>query len=180
MVVLAIVGIIATLAIPSFQSMVHNYRGMEASRIALAAVAEGRALAQRGNAPVRVRIEAKQVVLSTATFVEAADSVRKNVTGYTDARVIPLPSDVRLTRLELLGPTGAITSTFAAGSVGAVLVFCSSNDSYFRESPGGAPVCGIGNLASSTSRIVMKAVDGEHNIRVNAPLGSLDVKSGAL
>ena len=180
MVVIAIAGIIATLAVPSFQNMVHNYRGLEASRAALAAVSEARGLAQRNNIPVRIRFEAKKVTLSVATFAEAPDNVRKNVTSYTDVRQIALPTDVRLTRLELLGPTGAIVSTFAAGSVDATLVFCSSNDSYFRAVPGGEPVCGIGNLASATARIVMKAVDGDHHIRINAPLGSLDVRSGAL
>ena len=180
MVVLAIAGILATIAVPSFQSMVHNYRGIEASRIVLAAVSEGRALAQRTNAPVRVRLEVKTVVLETAQYAESAEVVRKNVTDYVIHREITLPTDVRIVRLELLGANNAITSTVLAGSDDAVIIFCASSDSYFRVAASGVPVCGIGNLAPSSARVVMKAVNGNHNIRINGAIGSLDVKSGAL
>lgn len=179
MVVIAIAGIIATLAVPSFQSMAQHYRGLEASRAALAAVSEGRALAQRSNEPVQVRLEAKRVVLSKAIYAESADVVRKNVTSFEEVRVVALPSDVKVTKLEYLTGTGAVGSSVLAGA-DATFIFCASSDSYFRFKTSGAPVCGIGNLASSMARIVLKGVDGDHNIRVNAALGSLDIKSGAL
>ncbi|HEY1098952.1 MAG TPA: hypothetical protein VGF99_08485, partial [Myxococcota bacterium] len=69
-------------------------------------------------------------------------------------------------------------ATYAPGSADAAIVFCASSDSYFRTSAG-APVCSAGNLISTDARIVFKAVDGAHNVRANAALGTLDVKPGA-
>ena len=179
MIVIAVAGIIATLAVPSFQSMAQHYRGIEAARAALAAVSEGRALAQRSNEPVQVRVELQRIVLSKAVYAESADVIRKNVTSFEEVRVVALPTDVKATKLEYLTGSGTVDSSVAAGA-GATLIFCASSDSYFRFKSSGVPVCGIGNLASSMARIVLKGVDGPHNIRVNAALGSLDVKSGAL
>lgn len=178
MIVVAIAGILATLAVPSFQSMAHHWRSAEASRAALAAVTAARALAQRRNTPVQLTVLADKVVLSVPTFAEPPESIRKNVTAFTAERTIALPRDVVVQRLELLNDANAVSATKPPGA-SATLIFCATSDSYYRNSVDQKPLCGAGNMTSSQARIVLKGLDGAYRIDVSAALGTVDLKGGA-
>jgi type II secretory pathway pseudopilin PulG len=178
MVVVSIAGILTTLAIPSFQSMARHYRAVEASRAALSAVTAARALAQRRNTPVTLRIEAQRVILRVPEFNEAPDTIRKNVLRFVDDRVIALPRDVSIVRLDLVDDANAV-STRIAGAADADLVFCAASGTYFRDAVSGRPLCPVGNLTSSSARIALTTVDGPFHIVVNAALGTVELKGGA-
>jgi hypothetical protein len=158
--------------------MARHYRAVEASRAALSAVTAARALAQRRNTPVMLRIEAQRVVLAFPEFNEAADTIRKNVLRFVDDRVIALPPDVSIARLDLVDDANAI-STRIAGATDAVLVFCSASGTYFRDAVTSRPLCPVGNLTSSTARVVLTTIDGPFHIVVNAALGTVELKGGA-
>ena len=178
MIVVAIAGILATLAVPSFQSMAEHYRSAEGSRAALAAVTAARALAQRRNTPVQLTVLADKVILSVPVFAEPPESIRKNVTGFTAERTINLPKDVLIQRLELLDGSNAVTATKTPGAA-ATLIFCATSDSYYRNSTDLKPLCGAGNMTSSQARVVLKGLDHAYRIEVSAPLGTVDLKGGA-
>ncbi len=178
MVVVAIAGILATLAVPSFQSMADHYRSAEGSRAALAAVTAARALAQRRNTPVQLTLLSDKVILSVPVFAEAPESIRKNVTSFTPDRTIALPKDVVIERLELLNDSNAVSSTKTPGTT-ATLIFCAASDSYYRNSADQTPLCGAGNMTSSQARIVLQGIDHAYRLEVSAPLGTIDLKGGA-
>lgn len=178
MIVVAIAGILATLAVPSFQSMAGHYRSAEAGRAALAAVNSARALAQRRNTPVQLTVFADKVVLSVPVFAEPPESIRKNVTAFNDERTIVLPKDIVIQRLELLDGSNVVLSTRSPGAT-ATLIFCATSDSYYRNATDQKPLCGAGNMTSSQARVVLKGLDHAYHIAVSAPLGTIDLKGGA-
>ncbi len=178
MIVVSIAGLLTTLAVPSFQSMARHYRAVEASRAALSAVTTARALAQRRNTPITMRIEPRRVVLSIPEFSESPDTIRKYVTGFQIDKVITLPADVSIVRMDLIDANNAV-STRLAGANDATLVFCSASGTYFRDAVSRRPLCPVGNLTSSSVRVVLSTVDGPFHITVNAALGTVDLKGGA-
>jgi prepilin-type N-terminal cleavage/methylation domain-containing protein len=178
MIVVAIAGILASVAVPSFRSMAEHYRSAEASRAALAAVTAARALAQRRNTPVELTVFSDKVVLSVPVFAEAPESIRKNVTSFNEQRTIALPRDVTVERLELLDDANVVSATRTPGAA-AKLVFCATSDSYYRNSADQKPLCSAGNITSSRARIVLKGLDHAYRIEVSAALGTVELKGGA-
>jgi prepilin-type N-terminal cleavage/methylation domain-containing protein len=178
MIVVAIAGILATLAVPLFQSMAEHYRSAEGSRAALAAVTAARALAQRRNTPVQLTVLSDRVILSVPVFAEAPESIRKNVTAFTAERTIILPNEVTIERLELLNDANAVSATKTPNTA-ATLIFCATSDSYYRNSADLKPLCSAGNMTSSRARIVLKGLDHAYRIEVSAALGTVDLKGGA-
>jgi type IV fimbrial biogenesis protein FimT len=183
MVVVAIAGILAILAVPSFQEMAVHYRAQEDARAVLMAMTRARALAQRENMPVRLVVQPDTAVYQTARFAgltpeAVAASVRRNVTSFEDHSDTKLPATVKMTRIQYI-VNGAVTSTVDAGP-GAVLIFCSSSDSYFRDATTKEPVCRIGDLTSDSARIQFEVLGKQFHIRVNGALGSVDLRRGTL
>lgn len=175
-IVVAIMGILASLAVPSFQEMARNYRSLEASRAVIAAVGAARALSQRENAPVQLTLESGQAVLKTVIVEETRlDVVRKSVTGFEVKRTVPFPAGAVVNELAYNDQTGAELSKVAAGGT-ATLIFCPSSESYFRFKDTGAPVCGVGNLVSSAATVRFKALGIPREICINAALGAMELK----
>lgn len=177
--VVAVVGILASLAAPNFRSMVSHYRANEASRAALAALEAGQALAQRSNVPVEVAFGATSLDLKLGVVDPATvpDAARRVLTGFTSKKVQKL-GGATILRVETLSGT-TVTSTALPGTPAAVLRFCPSSDGYFRYGAGEPTVCGLGNLASQTARIVMSANGETFHVLVRAPIASLNLRSGA-
>lgn len=181
MVVVGIVGIGASMAMPAFNSFVAHARAQETFRSALKAVADGRALAQRTNGPVRVTILAKSIVIEQPIMKNNdTTSVRRSVMGYDNASARTIPIDGgTFESIQFLDAVGAVTSTVRGGEVGAFLIFCASSESYYREdTPAALPVCGTGNLASAEAKIILKAQGETQHVRVRRALGAIDLKAG--
>lgn len=183
MIVVAIAGILALLAVPSFQEMAVSYRAQEDARAVLMAMTRARALAQRENIPVRLVVTPTAAVYETAQFgaltaEQVASSVRRNVTGFTEHSRTAIPKSITLTAVQVL-TNNAVTSTATPGQAGAAITFCPSSDSYYRHSSGGAPVCAVGDLTSSSARIQFTAIGKPFHIRVVGALGSVNLKRGA-
>lgn len=179
MVVVAILGVIASLAVPNIQKSIGHYRAVGNAREVLASVTAGRGLAQRDNAPVQVAFAAKTITIQRADVTGTAAEVRKTVTGFSRNRVINLPGDTKLLRMENLNTSGAVTSTVTMPAT-ATVRFCSSSDTYFRDNTAGAnPICGAGNITSGTVRVVFTSEGETWNVKVNAALGNVELKAGA-
>jgi prepilin-type N-terminal cleavage/methylation domain-containing protein len=178
-IVVVILGIGASLAIPGFRSLITHYRAAESFRQALAAVTAARSLSQRSNAPVRLRVQPNGIEVQTATISGAPESVRRTVTGYTTTRTVPI-TDATFTVLQPLTSAGlASGAALSAGSATATLTFCPSSDAYYRNNDADAtPVCGLGNLASSEAKIVVTAQGETQHVRVRRALGAVDLRSG--
>jgi prepilin-type N-terminal cleavage/methylation domain-containing protein len=186
MVVLAIAGILATLAVPSFQDMAVHYRAQENARGVLQAMSQARGLSQRENQPMRLVIKANNTVaverptFGTVTPQQIAASTRRLVVGYAEDRVSRLPEGVVLTGIDFLAPSGGtVTSTALPGAAGAVLVFCSSGETYYRDATTLAPVCRIGSLTSASAKIRFTVLGKPFNIRINEALGTVDLRTGS-
>jgi prepilin-type N-terminal cleavage/methylation domain-containing protein len=183
MVVVAIAGLLAFLAVPSFQEMAVHYRSQEDARAVLMAMTKARALAQRENVPVRLVTTANTAIFQIAQFgaltpEQIAASVRRNVTGWTNRDQSALPKTATVTSLEYI-ENGAVTSTQAPGA-NATLVFCPSSDSYFRDATTGNSVCRVGDLTSDSARIQFQVLGKAFHIRVNGALGTVDLRRGTL
>lgn len=181
MIVVAIAGILATLAVPSFQEMAVHYRAQEDARAVLMAMTRARALAQRENVPVQLVVQSDRAVFQLARFgaqtaEQVAASVRRNVTEFTDHSDAAIPSTVTITKVEYI-ENGAVTGTAAPGD-GAVLAFCSSSDTYFRHLATGKPVCRVGDLTSASARIQFEVLGKPFHVAINSALGSVNLRRG--
>lgn len=179
MVVVAILGVVASMAVPNIQKSVGHYRAVGNAREVLAAVTSARGLAQRDNAPVQVSFAPKTVTIARADFSGGAAEVRKTVTGFSHDRVVNLPGDTKIVRLENLTTAGGVTSTVTLPGA-ASLRFCSTSDNYYRDNtPAANPLCGAGNLTSGNVRVVFTSEGETWNVRINAALGNIELKAGA-
>ena len=182
MVVVAIVGILASIAVPNLTTIARQYRAAEAARSALAATTAARALSQRDNAPVELQVLTDRIALNTATLTPAtapAEVVRKVIAGFTHQRDVFVEGNGAFVRLDLLDPAGNVVSSTPAGP-SAVLRFCPSSDGYHHLAGGGEPTaCPAGSLASSDADIVFSAGDDTYHLRVRAALGTIDLKRGS-
>lgn len=186
MVVLAIAGILATMAVPSFQEMALHYRAQENARGVLQAMSQARGLSQRENQPMRLVIKADNTVtverpaFGAVTPQQIAASTRRLVVGYTEDRVSHLPDGVIVTGIDFLAPSGGtVTGTALPGTAGAVLVFCSSGESYYRDATTLAPVCRVGSLTSSSAKIRFTVLGKPFHVRINEALGTIDLRTGS-
>lgn len=180
LIVVAIAGILATLAVASFQQLSAHARAREDKAGVLAAISRARSLAQRANVPVELRVNADSIELRTAVVSGTLEDVRRVVTSYSNALRIALPSTTRMTNLLFFAPSGAVSSSALPGSTDAVLYFCPSSDNYFRDNTSQQnPVCGVGNLASANAKVEFTTTGETHHVRVRAPLAALDLRDGA-
>lgn len=176
MVVVAIVGLLAALAVPNLTPLATHYRALEGARSVLAAVNQGRGLAQRHNAPVEVFVEADRLTLRSAVIDENAnpDAIRKIVTSWADDRVIHFGEGVRVTGLELIAD--GTTTTPQPGQATATFRFCPSSDTYYRVGVAQTPVCGVGNVTSHTVRLTTALQGQRFLVEVRAALGAIDLR----
>lgn len=176
MVVVAIVGVLAALAVPNLSPMVTHYRALEGARSVLAAVNQGRGLAQRNNAPVEVFVEADRLTLRTAVVDENAnpDAIRKIVTSWADDRVIHFGEQARVTGLELTN--NGTTTTPQPGQATATFRFCPSSDTYYRVGAAQTPVCGVGNVSSHAVRLTTALHGQRFVVEVRPALGAIDLR----
>ncbi len=183
MVVLGIAGLLAVLAVPSFQDMAVHYRAQESSRAVLMGMSAARAYSQRENRPARLRLEERRAIVETPNFggvdpITLAASVRRTIESFDEHSITNFPREVSITKIEFLGPGGTVTGSAAAGDDAATIVFCASGESYFRDAAGD-PVCGIGNLTSASAKIHFTVLGKPFVIRINEALGTLDLKAGS-
>ena len=75
LVVLSLIGITASLAIPSLSQVARTYRSSDQANELLNAVRAARSLAQKTNAPVRLTAAPGQMILSRATFTGSVDGL---------------------------------------------------------------------------------------------------------
>ena len=181
MIVVAIAGLLAVLAVPSFQEMAVHYRAQEDARAVLMAMTKARGLAQRENVPVRLVFEPDAAVLEVADFgglttEQVAASVRRRVTGYTVRDRTAFPATARGTVLQTV-ENGAVTDETAAGP-SATLIFCSSSDAYFRDATTGRSVCREGDLTSDSARLQFEVLGQRFHIAVNGALGGVNLRQG--
>jgi prepilin-type N-terminal cleavage/methylation domain-containing protein len=182
MIVVTIVGILAGIALPNLAAIARHHRGVEGARAALSAATAARALSQRNNAPVQLTVLSQSMVLGEAVPTAASapiEIVRKLVTGFNNVRTIALGRDVTILRVELLSGTGAVTSTLTPGAT-ATLRFCPATEAYWRlDEASQPPVCGAGDLASASAKIVLSSLGDTYHVLVRAPLATLDLKRGS-
>jgi type II secretory pathway pseudopilin PulG len=181
MVVVAIAGLLAVLAVPSFQDMAVHYRSQEDARAVLNAITRARALAQRENVPVRLVFQPDAAVFEVADFggltpEQVAASVRRRVTGYTIRDRTAFPATARGTVLQTV-ENGAVTGQTAAGP-SATLIFCSSSDTYFRDATTGRSVCREGDLTSDSARLQFEVLGRRFHVAVNGALGAVNLRRG--
>jgi prepilin-type N-terminal cleavage/methylation domain-containing protein len=190
-VVLAILGLAATLAVPVFRDFAAHYRAAEAFRSAWRAVGNGRALAQRENIPVRVSFLPSSIVIEKANCARpdngqadpecddpvTVESIRRPVTGFGSARTTPLVG-VKVTSVQTLDAAGAVTATSGPGTSGAAVVFCPSSDNYFRDSTTSVPLCGSQALSSKELKVILQASGETQHVRVRSALGAVDLVAG--
>lgn len=178
MAVVAILGLLAALAVPNLTDMARHYRGVEASRVALAAFSQGRALSQRENLPVELAILSNSVEtrigVPSATF--NPESARRSLDSFALERAVAMPG-VKVLRVETL--VGAVVTATEAPGATTVVRFCPGSDGYFRIGATEAPVCTTGDLASRSVRVVFEANGETFNIRLRAPLAAIDLRQGA-
>ena len=178
MVVVAIVGILSTIAVPNLGKMAVHFRGVEAARAMHAACTQPRARSQRDNAPVKMavfsdRLETLVAVPTVAS--QKVSSIRKTIDRFETVSTTFRPPDARILRLELINSSGAVTEKQLPGA--ASLMFCPSSDSYWRLS-GGETVCPVGDLVSSSAKIVFTAAGEFYHIRIRAAMAAIDMKPG--
>jgi prepilin-type N-terminal cleavage/methylation domain-containing protein len=178
MVVVAIVGILSTIAVPNLGKMAVHFRGVEAARAVHAASTLPRGRSQRDNAPVRMaifsdRLETQVAVPTVAT--QKVSSIRKIIDRFDTVSTSFLPPDAQIVRLELVNGSGVVTEKQLPGA--ASLTFCPSSDSYWRLS-GGGTVCPVGDLVSSSAKIVFTAAGELYHIRIRAAMAAVDMKPG--
>lgn len=176
MIVVAIIGLLAALAVPSLTPLATHYRALEDARGVLAAVNQGRGLAQRNNEPIEVGVAADRLILRTPLFADGMtpESIRKLITGFVDERIVHLPPGARIVELQLTA--GVVTTTVPAGNAGAAFRFCPSSDTYFRTAVGEKPVCGVGNLASHSALVIVETHEQRFIVDIRAALGSVDLR----
>lgn len=176
MVVVAIIGLLAALAVPNLTPLATHYRALEGARSVLAAVNQGRGLAQRHNAPVEVFIEADRLTLRNAVLADDQnpDAIRKIVTSWADDRVIHFGDDATVTGLELTA--NGVTTTPRPGQANATFRFCPSSDTYFRVGAAQTPVCGVGNVTSHAVRLTTALHGQRFVVEVRAALGAIDLR----
>ncbi len=178
MVVVVLVGILSALAVPNIQATISHYKATTNSREALVAINAARGLSQRNNAPVELSLGVETVNLAEAVVRGSPAEVRKVVERFVVKRTITMPGDLQFLRIDTLAADGRTVASSQAAP-GASLRFCSSSDNYFREDTvAAAPICGVGNLASRTAKIVFTTGGEVWHVRVNAPLGNVDLKAG--
>lgn len=180
MVVVGIAGLLAVLAVPSFQDMAVHYRAQESSRAVLMGLSTARAYAQRENRPARLKIEQKRAVLERPSFGSVDDatlaaSVRRTIEAFEEHGVTNFPSEVVVTRVDFLGTAGAVVSSAVPGSDAATIAFCATGETYYRDADGD-PVCGVGNLTSATANVHFTVLGKAFFVRINEALGTLDLK----
>lgn len=176
MIVVAIFGLLAALAVPSLTPLATHYRALDDARNVLAALTQGRGLAQRTNEPIEVFIGERTLVLRRPEFTSdtTPESIRKIVTTFVDDRTIHLTDSTRLVEVQL--KRDGVTSTVAANAPGATLRFCPSSDTYFRAGTAQTPICGVGNLTSHDAVVVLESRGQRFAVDVRAGLGSLDLR----
>lgn len=176
MAVVAILGVLSALAVPSMNGMVDGYRALENARAVTSVVAQARGLAQRENAPVEVALFADHVELRVATISGTPEELRRTVTGYTAVRSVPL-NGTTITTVKATAPT--TTTTAVTPTTSTTFRVCASSDNYVRSSDLSS-VCGAGNLASQELDINLVTSGKTHHIHVSQPMAAVNLISGAV
>ena len=175
MLIVAIIGVIAGMSFPSMASLSNHYRAVESTRQVLLACAQARTLAQKRNEPVKLVLQsATQLVAQVPTYAagSGANIILRTISSYADFRTFTI-AGATLTSLD-----DAAGASRAPGSSGASVIFCPSGDGHFLDA-GSQPVCGVGDLASQTTRLRFTASTEPFNIFIRSALGTVDLRSGS-
>lgn len=173
LVVVAIVGVIAGLAVSSLTELAVKAQARDDARRVHFAFATARTLAHRRNEPVAVVVQADRVEIRVPDFPPPPHGFLMTVPGWKLDRTLPLPSSVRLSA------DGALTA-------GAKIAFCPSGEYRFLDgvgdvSPSGAggPVCPVGDMASRGGSLLFTARGEPYALELRAALSSLELKAGS-
>lgn len=171
--VLAVVGVMASLATPSLMEVARIYRAEEGARFVVSAFSQARGLAQQENAPIVVEIGERAITLSRGDYGPPPHGFLMTAQGFVVDRAIPFPDEVYLLNGGSLG-------------VGSRIAFCPSGEYRFLDgtgaiAPGGAgsPLCGFGDLASTSGSLGFLSALKEFHLELRAPLAHLRVVAGA-
>jgi prepilin-type N-terminal cleavage/methylation domain-containing protein len=184
MVVLAIVGIFAAMAIPSMVELTRGYRANEAARQTLAYLNEARMRSQRNNAPVQMTMKYTALPSPGVSVIELRDAV-------VESGAVPL-AEVTSVRRNIKFPAAAsvthvIDTRFIEVNVGGTitpatssptLIFCPTTDGYFRLGTTNTAACNVGDLASATGAVRFRFGSKFYFAKVTSAIGQLELRSG--
>lgn len=163
LVVLSIIGIATSLALPPLASAARTFRSRDQAQELLSGIRSARALSQKRNEPVLLRAAPGALNLFTAGFVGGRDGylVAVDSQAWTHHRTIHLP-DIKLSEFPVNG-----------------FVFCPGGEARFRvDSLNGDPLCALGDVAAPGTTVVFSVLDVGYLIEVNAALGSAALRRG--
>lgn len=172
LVVVAIVGVLAGLAVSTLSDLAVQAGAKDDARRVHFALATARTLAHRRNEPVLVELKPSGIELLVPDFPPPPHGFLMTVPGWKVDRTLPLPASVRLVAGGGLEPGGRVA-------------FCPSGEYRFLDGRGdvspaglGGPVCPVGDMASRSGRLRMTARGQPFAVEVRAPLSSIELKAG--
>ena len=166
-IVVAIIGIVASLAVPSMLTLSQKYHGIESARSMLYAVSQARAYSQKRGEPFRILIQPSSITIQKSLLSGNVTDLVRTISGFEDFRTIGL-GDAVASSVVVNG------TAEAPGTAAAAVTFCASGDGHFVTASG--PVCKVGDLASSEASVKFKVGGEAFQIDVSAPLGTIDLK----
>ena len=167
--VVAIAGVIASLAVPNLAELARGYRARESARAVLFAVSDARNHAQQKNSAVQVEVFSDRVVVYDPV-VAVTGGLLHFVSGWTATRTYPL----------------AVTVTSVPTSAGLVspsivtparVFFCASSEASWIDQTTLQPYCPLGDLASASGDMVFSMSSLTFKIRMRAAMASLSMGS---
>jgi prepilin-type N-terminal cleavage/methylation domain-containing protein len=152
MAVVAIAGVLAAVAVPNLTTLSAGYRGREAARAALFAIAEGRNESQQINKAVRAEVFSDRIELSQPDTIVTAGLIAR-VATWKPLRTFKLGS----TFTSVVAPSGTVTPTVGAA---ATTFFCPSSEASWLDDATGLPLCRLGDVASGGGVTTFKLSQG--------------------
>jgi len=169
MAVVAIVGVLGSLAAPNLVGLARGYRARESARAVLFAMSDARNHAQQKNSAVRVEVFSDRVVVYEPV-VALTTGLLQFVSGWTATRTYPLA--VTVTSV----PTSAGLVSPSLGVPGRVF-FCASSEASWIDLTTQQPFCPLGDLASASGDMVFSQSSATFKIRMRAAMASLSMGS---
>lgn len=167
MVVVGIIGLLATLATPNMLALVNSQRARSGAESVMLAINGARGLSQRMNEPIVAEIHANGVRYKRGDYGPGPHGFLMSAGTWTNERFVAFEPSVVI--------DGA--GTFTPGSTFA---FCPSGDHRFVDVGGsisplgaGGAVCGAGDMASASGTLVFSVHGEMFELEVMAPLATL-------
>ena len=169
MAVVAIVGLLASLAVPNLTELSRGYRARESARAVLFALSDARNHAQQKNSAIQVEVFSDRIVISEPT-IAATTGLLHFVSGWTESRTYPL--QVTMTSVATAGGP-VVPSIVAPGRI----FFCASSEASWLDQSTSLPFCPLGDLSSAGGDILFTRFNQNFKIRMKAALASLSLGS---